>query len=163
QRMPPSPRDNTSGQQHSAAPRSGWRRWSSNSAEAGRRGKRNSAMADRFDKFSERFRHAISLAEGEALRLHDHIGTEHILLGVLRVHDGTAARALRSLGAPPSALRARVDRVVRRGDPPVEGERGLTPRAKRAIELAVDQARLMQDSVIGTGHLLLGLLREDES
>jgi Clp amino terminal domain, pathogenicity island component len=116
---------------------------------------------DRFDKFSDRARSALTLAQDEAQRFnHPYIGTEHLLLGLLRVNDCMATRALRNLGAEPLKVRAAVEFIIGRGDRPAIGEVGLTPQAKRVIELAIDEARRMDHHYIGTEHLLLGLVRE---
>jgi len=118
---------------------------------------------DRFDKFTDHARTALTLAQDEAQRFnHSYIGTEHLLLGLLRVDDAMATRVLRNLGAEPSKVRAAVEFIIGRGDLPVVGEVGLTPRAKRVIELAIDEARRMDHHYIGTEHLLLGLVREGE-
>src|SRR5450756_1150713 len=118
---------------------------------------------DRFDKFTDHARAVLTLAQDEAQRFtHPYIGTEHLLLGMLRVDDCLATRVLRNLGAEPSRVRAAVEFMIGRGDLPIVGEVGLTPRAKRAIELAIDEARRMDHHYIGTEHLLLGLVREGE-
>ena len=114
---------------------------------------------DRFDKFTDRARKVLTLAQAEAQRFnHSYIGTEHLLLGLLRVDDGLATRVLRNLGAEPSKVRTAVEFLIGRGDRPVVGEVGLTPRAKRVIELAIDEARRLGHSYIDTEHLLLGLV-----
>src|SRR6266536_380913 len=111
-------------------------------------------MADRFDKFTERARRVLTLAQEEALRFnHNYIGTEHLLLGLVREGEGVAAKVLANLG---------VELIIGRGDRAVMGEIGLTPRAKKVIELAVDEARRLGHHYIGTEHLLLGLVREGE-
>src|SRR5450759_5143571 len=118
---------------------------------------------DRFDKFTDHARAVLTLAQDEAQRFrHPYIGTEHLLLGMLRVADCLATRVLRNLGAEPSKVRTAVEFIIGRGDLPVVGEVGLTPWAKRAIELAIDEARRMDHHYIGTEHLLLGLVREGE-
>jgi methylenetetrahydrofolate dehydrogenase (NADP+) / methenyltetrahydrofolate cyclohydrolase len=120
-------------------------------------------MADRFDKFTERARRVLTLAQEEALRFnHDYIGTEHVLLGLVRENEGVAARAIRNLGAELTKVRSAVEFIVGRGDRAVMGEIGLTPRAKKIIELSVDEARRMGHHYIGTEHLLLGTIREGE-
>jgi len=118
---------------------------------------------DRFDKFTDHARAVFTLAQDEAQRFgHPYIGTEHLLLGMLRVDDCLATRVLRNLGAEPSRVRAAVEFMIGRGDLPIVGEVGLTPWAKRAIELAIDEARRMDHHYIGTEHLLLGLVREGQ-
>ena len=118
-------------------------------------------MASRFEKFSERARRVLTLAQEEAQHLnHSYIGTEHILLGLLREEDGVAAKVLISLGANLGKVRSGVEFIIGRGEKPNTGEIGLTPRAKRVIELAIDEARHLGHNYIGTEHLLLGLLHE---
>ncbi|MBU2009794.1 MAG: ATP-dependent Clp protease ATP-binding subunit [Chloroflexi bacterium] len=120
-------------------------------------------MSSRFEKFSERARRVLTLAQEEAQRFnHNYIGTEHILLGLVREGEGVAARVLANLGVELSKVRAAVEFIIGRGERPTTGEIGLTPRAKRVIELAVDEARRLNHNYIGTEHLLLGLLREGE-
>jgi ATP-dependent Clp protease ATP-binding subunit ClpC len=118
---------------------------------------------DRFDKFTERARRVLSLAQEEAQRFqHNYIGTEHLLLGLVREGDGVAAKVLHDLGVDLQKVRSSVEDIIGRGDRIVQGEIGLTPRAKKLIELAVDEARRMNHHYIGTEHLLLGLIREGE-
>ena len=120
-------------------------------------------MANRFEKFSERARRVLTLAQEEAQSLnHSYIGTEHILLGLVREEDGIAAKVLTNLGVGLNKVRAAVEFVTGRGDKPSTTETGLTPRARRVIELAIDEARYLSHNYIGTEHLLLGLLREGE-
>jgi ATP-dependent Clp protease ATP-binding subunit ClpC len=120
-------------------------------------------MSDRFDKFTERARKVLQLAQEEAQRFnHSYIGTEHILLGLVREGDGVAARVLGNLGIELHKVRSAVEFIIGRGDRAVTGDIGLTPRAKRVIELAVDEARRLNHHYIGTEHLLLGLVREGE-
>jgi ATP-dependent Clp protease ATP-binding subunit ClpC len=116
---------------------------------------------DRFEKFTERARKVLRLAQEEAQRLkHDYIGTEHLLLGIIREGEGVAAKVLRNLGVNLDNARSSVESVLGRGNRVVTGELGLTPRAKKVIELAVDEARHLHHHYIGTEHLLLGLVRE---
>ncbi|MEX2159444.1 MAG: ATP-dependent Clp protease ATP-binding subunit [Dehalococcoidia bacterium] len=120
-------------------------------------------MADRFDKFTERARRVLTLAQEEAQRFnHNYIGTEHLLLGLVREGDGVAAKVLSNLGVELSKVRSAVEFIIGRGDRASVGEIGLTPRAKKVIELAVDEARRLSHHYIGTEHLLLGLVREGE-
>ena len=120
-------------------------------------------MADRFDKFTERARRVLTLAQEEAQRFnHNYIGTEHLLLGLVREGDGIAAKVLANLGVELSKVRSAVEFIIGRGDRAVLGEIGLTPRAKKVIELSVDEARRLNHHYIGTEHLLLGLVREGE-
>jgi len=120
-------------------------------------------MASRFEKFSERARRVLSLAQEEAQRFnHNYIGTEHVLLGVVRETDGTAAKVLAGLGVELNKVRSAVEFIIGRGERSVGGEIGLTPRAKKVIELAVDEARRLSHNYIGTEHLLIGLMREGD-
>ncbi|MEX2247547.1 MAG: ATP-dependent Clp protease ATP-binding subunit [Dehalococcoidia bacterium] len=120
-------------------------------------------MADRFDKFTERARRVLTLAQEEAQRFnHNYIGTEHLLLGLVREGDGVAAKVLANLGVELNKVRSAVEFIIGRGDRAVLGDIGLTPRAKKVIELAVDEARRLNHHYIGTEHLLLGLVREGE-
>jgi methylenetetrahydrofolate dehydrogenase (NADP+)/methenyltetrahydrofolate cyclohydrolase len=120
-------------------------------------------MADRFDKFTERARRVLTLAQEEALRFnHNYIGTEHLLLGLVRDGEGVAATVLASMGVELDKMRSAVEFMIGRGEQPVYGEIGLTPRAKKVIELSVDEARGLGEDHIGTEHLLLGLIREGE-
>ena len=120
-------------------------------------------MTSRFEKFSERARRVLSLAQEEAQRFnHDYIGTEHILLGLVRETDGVAAKVLSNLGVEFSKVRSAVEFIIGRGEKSTAGEIGLTSRAKKVIELAVDEARRLNHNYIGTEHLLIGLMREGE-
>ena len=133
---------------------------------AGSRGRCSDARIndrDRFDKFTERARRVLSLAQEEARRFqHNYIGTEHLLLGLIREEKGVAAKVLSNLGVELNKVRSAVEFIIGRGDRIVLGEIGLTPRAKKVIELAVDEARRLNHHYIGTEHLLLGLVREGE-
>jgi len=120
-------------------------------------------MTNRFEKFSERARRVLTSAQEEAQTLnHNYIGTEHILLGLIREEEGVAARVLNNLGISLSKVRSAVEYIIGRGEKSSAGEIGLTPRAKRVIELAIDEARHLSHNYIGTEHLLLGLLHEGE-
>jgi len=120
-------------------------------------------MASRFEKFSERARRVLSLAQEEAQRFnHTYIGTEHILLGLVRETDGVAAKVLSNLGVELTKVRSAVEFIIGRGERTSPSEIGLTPRAKKVIELAVDEARRLNHHYIGTEHLLIGLMREGE-
>lgn len=122
------------------------------------------ARQDRFDTFTERARQVLSLAQEEAQRFqHNYIGTEHLLLGLIREGEGVAARVLRNMGVDLADARRSVEKIIGRGDRIVLGSSiGLTPRAKKVMELAGDEARRLDHHYIGTEHLLLGLLREGE-
>ncbi len=120
-------------------------------------------MAETFEKFTERARRVFSLAQEEAQRLnHNYIGTEHLLLGLVREGDGVAAQVLANLGVSLAKVRSAVEFIIGRGDGLVVGERSLTPRTKKVLELAMDEARRLNNDQIGTEHLLLGVVREGE-
>src|SRR5579863_5888126 len=118
---------------------------------------------NRFDKFDEHAKQTLGFAQVAAQRFsHNYIGTEHILLGLLDVSDCMANLILESMGIEPQRVRNAVEFIIGRGDRIVLGEIGLTPRAKKVIELAVDEARQINQGYIGTEHLLLALIREGE-
>jgi ATP-dependent Clp protease ATP-binding subunit ClpC len=120
-------------------------------------------MPSRFEKFSERARRVLTSAQEEAQALnHSYIGTEHILLGLIREEEGVGARVLTNMGISLGKVRSAVEFIIGRGEKAVAGEIGLTPRAKRVIELAIDEARYLGHNYIGTEHILLGLLHEGE-
>jgi len=117
-----------------------------------------------FNRFTERARRAILLAREEAKRLdHDYLGTEHLLLGLIREGEGVAATALQNLGIDLRQVRQEVEKAVGRGGGSLFlGQIPFTPRAKKVLELAVTEARDLGHNYIGTEHLLLGLIREGE-
>ena len=120
-------------------------------------------MTSRFEKFSERARRVLSLAQEEAQRFnHNYIGTEHVLLGMVRESEGVAAKVLANLGVELGKARSAVEFIIGTGEKHVPGDIGLTPRAKKVIELAVDEARRLNHHYIGTEHILIGLMREGE-
>jgi ATP-dependent Clp protease ATP-binding subunit ClpC len=120
------------------------------------------ATADRFDRFTDRARKVLTLAQDEAQRFnHNYIGTEHLLLGLVREGEGVAAKVLENLNVELAKVRQAVEFIIGRGERPVLGEIGLTPRAKKVIELAIDEARRLGHNYIGTEHILLGLVREE--
>ena len=120
-------------------------------------------MTDRFDKFTERARRVLTLAQEEAQRFnHNYIGTEHLLLGLISENDGVAGQVFGNLKIDVNKVRSAIEFIIGRGERPNANEIGLTPRAKKVIELAVDEARRLGHSYIGTEHLLLGLVREGE-
>ena len=141
-------------------------RWLTRHRRAGSCGKGAEAGMNQegsFDRFTERARHVMRLAQEEAQRLqHNYIGTEHLLLGLLREGEGVAGKVLTGLGVDLERVRQAVEGIVGRGEHLVSGEVGLTPRAKQVVELAVDEARRLHHHYLGTEHLLLGLLREGE-
>src|SRR5687767_6392286 len=117
-----------------------------------------------FDRFNDRAKRVLALAQDEAIRFnHNYIGTEHLLLGLVREGEGVAARVLDSLGVELSKVRTAVEFVIGRGDSTTSpSEITLSPRTKKVIELAIDEARKLGHSHVGTEHLLLGLVREGE-
>ncbi len=117
-----------------------------------------------FSRFTERARKVIILAKEEAKRFnHDYIGTEHILLGLIKEGEGVAAAVLQNLGLSLETIRLEVEKLVQPGPPTVvSGDIPFTPKAKKVIELATDEARNLGHNYIGTEHLLLGLIREGE-
>ena len=116
-----------------------------------------------FERFTERARQVVVLAQDEARALkHNYIGTEHILLGLLREEEGLAARVLDSLEITVEEVRAQVARIVGQGDEVTTGQIPFTPRAKKVLELALREALSLGHNYIGTEHILLGLVRENE-
>jgi ATP-dependent Clp protease ATP-binding subunit ClpA len=116
-----------------------------------------------FEQFTERARQVVVLAQDEARTLkHNYIGTEHILLGLLREEEGLAARVLGSLDITVEEVRAQVVLIIGRGDEVVAGHVPFTPRAKKVLELALREALSLGHNFIGTEHILLGLVREKE-
>ncbi|HEY3764143.1 MAG TPA: Clp protease N-terminal domain-containing protein [Gaiellales bacterium] len=116
-----------------------------------------------FERFTERARQVVVLAQDEARTLsHDHIGTEHLLLGLLRLEEGIAAQILAGLGVTVGAVRAQVARIVGPGAGDVTGQIPFTPRAVRVLELAKREALSSGEEHIGAVHILLGLVRENE-
>ncbi len=117
-----------------------------------------------FDRFTERARKVIILAKEEAKRFnHDYIGTEHILLGLIKEGESVAAAVLQNLGLSLDTIRLEVEKLVQFGPATiVSGDIPFTPKAKKVIELAMDEARRLGHNYIGTEHLLLGLIKEGE-
>jgi ATP-dependent Clp protease ATP-binding subunit ClpC len=116
-----------------------------------------------FERFTERARQVVVLAQDEARALrHNYIGTEHLLLGLLREEEGIAARVLGELGVELEPVRAQVKRVVGEGDDVAGGQIPFTPRAKKVLELSLREARALGHEYIGTEHVLLGLVREND-
>ncbi|HLF43105.1 MAG TPA: Clp protease N-terminal domain-containing protein, partial [Acidimicrobiia bacterium] len=113
--------------------------------------------------FTPRAKKVLELSLREALQLgHNYIGTEHILLGLLREEEGLAARVLESLDITVEEVRAQVARIVGQGDEVTTGQIPFTPRAKKVLELALREALSLGHNYIGTEHILLGLVRENE-
>jgi len=116
-----------------------------------------------FAKFTERARKVLSIAEQEALKLkHSYVGTEHILYGLIAEDQGIAARALIDNGISKEVVESKIIDMIGKGQNEVKGSIGLTPRSKKVLNLAMDEARKMGHNYIGTEHLLLGLIREGE-
>ncbi len=115
-----------------------------------------------FGRFTERAQKVLALSQEEAVRLgHNNIGTEHILLGLLREGEGIAAKALQSLGVQVEKIQEEVERLIGVGKQPMQTIH-YTPRAKKVVELSQDEARKLGHSYVGTEHILLGLIREGE-
>jgi ATP-dependent Clp protease ATP-binding subunit ClpC len=116
-----------------------------------------------FERFTDRARRVVALAKEEAKRLkHNYIGTEHILLGLLHEGEGVAAKALESLGISLDAVRQQVEEIIGQGQQEPSGHIPFTPRAKKVLELSLREAVQLGDNSIGTGHVLLGLIREGD-
>ncbi len=117
-----------------------------------------------FNRFTERARKVIVFAKEEARRFnHDYIGTEHLLLGLIREGEGVAASVLQKLGVDLESIRIEVEKLVQPGpQTQVVGDIPFTPRSKKALELAAEEARALGHNYIGTEHLLLGLVKEGE-
>jgi ATP-dependent Clp protease ATP-binding subunit ClpC len=116
-----------------------------------------------FERFTERARKVVFLAQQESARLgHNVVGTEHLLLGLVAEGEGVAAKALEVLNIDLQSIRAEVEKIIGSGEANPFGEIPFTPRAKRVLELAVDEGRQMGHNYVGTEHILLGLIREGE-
>lgn len=114
-------------------------------------------------KFTERAQKVVAYAQEEARRLnHNVIGTEHLLLGLIREGEGVAARALKNMGVDIQKVRQQVEMMIGVGPFTIQGPIGYTPRAKRVMELALDESRKLGHNYVGTEHILLGLIREGE-
>jgi ATP-dependent Clp protease ATP-binding subunit ClpC len=117
-----------------------------------------------FGRFTERAQKVLVLAQDEAKRFnHSFVGTEHILLGLVREGEGIAAKVLLSLGVELDSIRSEVEKLIGKGDQrPVNQGVNYTPRAKKVIELAIEEGQNLGHNYVGTEHLLLGLIREGE-
>jgi ATP-dependent Clp protease ATP-binding subunit ClpA len=116
-----------------------------------------------FERFTERARQVVVLAQDEARALkHNYIGTEHLLLGLLREEEGVAALVLESFDVTLEEVRAQVARIVGQGDEATSGQIPFTPRAKKVLELSLREAISLGHNYIGTEHILLGVVRENE-
>ncbi len=120
-------------------------------------------MSEKMDRFTKHARHVLQIAQEEAARLnHNYVGTEHLLLGLAKEENGLAAKVLQDLKVTPADVVSQVERMAPRNPRAPLSPPTLTPRTKRVIEIAVEEARKMGHASIGTEHLLLGLAREAE-
>jgi ATP-dependent Clp protease ATP-binding subunit ClpC len=127
-----------------------------------RRSQRGVVMTQ-FDKFTERAKDVLRRSEVEAHRYnHDYIGTEHLLLGLIRDREPVASRALIAMGVPLAKIQSALEFIIGRGEDTPKDKVGLTPRAKQVLELAIDESRRLEDDYVGTHHILLGLVREGD-
>src|SRR6516165_6779700 len=119
---------------------------------------------DMFERFTDRARKVMALANQEAQRFnHEYIGTEHILLGLVKEGSGVAANVLKNLDIDLRKVRLEVEKIVQPGpDRVTQGKLPQAPRAKKVIEYSIEEARSLNHNYVGTEHLLLGLLREQE-
>ena len=116
-----------------------------------------------FERFTDRARRVVVMAQEEARMLdHTYIGTEHILLGLVREGEGSAAKALESLGISLDTVRQQVEEIIGRGQQAPSGHIPFTPRAKNVLQLSLSEAVQLGHDYVGTEHILLGLLREGE-
>jgi ATP-dependent Clp protease ATP-binding subunit ClpC len=116
-----------------------------------------------FERFTDRARRVVVLAQEESRLLdHNYIGTEHLLLGLIREAEGVAAQTLEALGISLEVVRARVEEIIGRGGSSPSGHIPFTPRAKKVLELSLREALQLGHNYIGTEHVLLGLIREGE-
>src|SRR3989440_1460326 len=121
------------------------------------------AALELFERFTERARQVVVLAQDEARAfVHNYIGTEHLLLGLLREEEGVAARVLEALDVSLEEVRAEVARIIGSGEELATGQIPFTPRGKKVLELALREALSLGHNHIGTEHILLGLVREGE-
>ena len=116
-----------------------------------------------FERFTDAARHAVVLAQEECRLLnHDHIGTEHILLGLIREQEAMGAKALESMNISLEAVRQQVEEIIGQGQAAPTGHIPFTPRAKKVLELSLREALQLGHNYIGTEHILLGLIHEGE-
>ncbi len=116
-----------------------------------------------FQRFTDRARTVVVLAQDEARRLdHNYIGTEHLLLGLIREGEGVAAKALESLGISLDSVRQQVEQIIGQGQQAPSGHIPFTPRAKKVLELSLRESQQLGHNYIGTEHILLGLIREGD-
>ena len=116
-----------------------------------------------FERFTDRARRVVVLAQDEARRLdHNYIGTEHLLLGLIREGEGVAAKALEALGISLDTVRQQVEQIIGQGQQAPSGHIPFTPRAKKVLELSLRESQQMGHNYIGTEHILLGLIRQGD-
>jgi ATP-dependent Clp protease ATP-binding subunit ClpA len=115
-----------------------------------------------FERFTDRARRVVVLAQEARLLNHNYIGTEHLLLGLIHEGEGVAAMVLESLGISLEAVRAQVEEIIGQGQSAPTGHIPFTPRAKKVLELSLREATQLGHNYIGTEHILLGLIREGE-
>jgi ATP-dependent Clp protease ATP-binding subunit ClpC len=116
-----------------------------------------------FERFTDQAHRAVAFAQEEARQLnHDHVGTEHVLAGLLREDRGAAAQVLEASGVTLDAVRERIEALAGHGQAPPRGHIPFTPRAKKVLELSLREARQLGHDYIGTEHILLGLIREGD-
>jgi prophage maintenance system killer protein len=132
-----------------------------------RRGNREplavTARAGKFPHLTDRAYRAVTMAEAEAAELrHNYIGTEHLLLGLLVIDDGVAAKVLTRLGVSAAEVRSAIEQIIGRGSAPPGGQPPFTPRSKKVLDLANGEAKRLGHNYVGTEHLLLGMVREGE-
>jgi len=122
-----------------------------------------SRLPKTFERFTERARQVVVLAQDEARALrHNYIGTEHLLLGVLREQEGLGARTLANLGVTTEEARSRIAQIIGEGEEVTTGQIPFTPRAKKVLELSLRECHTLGHNYIGTEHILLGIVRENE-
>jgi ATP-dependent Clp protease ATP-binding subunit ClpC len=114
-----------------------------------------------FERFTDRARRVVVMAQEEAGTLdHSYVGTEHILLGLIREGAGVAAKALESMGIGPDTVRQQVEESIGRGHQAPSGHIPFTPQAKKVLELALSESQALGHQYIGTEHILLGVIRQ---
>jgi hypothetical protein len=139
------------------------RRWKRGKEPKGTRGTPDQMEGGMFERFTDRARNVVKLAQVETRRLgHQHVGTEHLLLGLLGEPEGVGARALAGLGVSLQEVRADVERIVGMGDGSPAGHIPFAPRTKKVLELSLREALQLGHNYIGTEHIVLGLVREGE-
>src|SRR3989441_4369099 len=141
----------------------GGRTWSRDPRAAERKRASARRTGEMFERFTDRARRVVVLAQEEARMLnHNYIGTEHILLGLIHEGEGVAAKALESLSISLEAVRQQVEEIIGQGQAAPTGHIPFTPRAKKVLELSLREALQLGHDFIGTEHVLLGLIREGE-